>query len=164
MWTRKVRTLTMTTNLIARSFRNTSYAQRRIDRIHLTAAIPLLAINTLLIVFVPPNFLTNSSMDEAWASWFLFLFAAPLRPLSGMFILSLMTGEREGEKVTGWNATWKERKREWLEIRFFFPLSLSSQADRHAVSKRCKVHSTACKTSLIPLARPNFGDHLVNLH
>lgn len=36
----------ITTNLIALSFPNTSYAQRRILRMALTAATPLLAINT----------------------------------------------------------------------------------------------------------------------
>lgn len=39
--------VTMTTNLIALSFLNISYDQRRIDLIHLTAAIPLFAIKTL---------------------------------------------------------------------------------------------------------------------
>lgn len=36
--------MTITTKRTARSFLNISYDQRRIDRIHLTAAIPLLAI------------------------------------------------------------------------------------------------------------------------
>lgn len=51
----------MTMNRIALSLRKISYDQRRIDRIHLTAAIPLLAIKTLLITFNPSNRLTNSS-------------------------------------------------------------------------------------------------------
>ena len=36
----------MTMNLMARSLPNISYAHRRIERIHFTAAIPLLAIKT----------------------------------------------------------------------------------------------------------------------
>ena len=38
--------VTMTLNRTARSFLNISNAQRRTERIHLTAAIPLLAIKT----------------------------------------------------------------------------------------------------------------------
>jgi hypothetical protein len=38
--------VTMTTKRMARSFLNISYDQRRTDRMHFTAAIPLLAIST----------------------------------------------------------------------------------------------------------------------
>ena len=51
----------MTTNLMTFSFPNKSYAHSRMLRIHLTAAIPLLATRTLSMTCLPPKRATNST-------------------------------------------------------------------------------------------------------
>ena len=53
--------MTIATNRIALSLPNNSYAQRRTDLMHFTAAIPLLAIKTFSTTLFPPNLLTNSA-------------------------------------------------------------------------------------------------------
>ena len=53
--------MTIATNRIALSLPNNSYAQRRTDLMHFTAAIPLLAIKTFSMTLFPPNLLTNSA-------------------------------------------------------------------------------------------------------
>ena len=56
----------MTTNLIALSLPNNSYDHFLILRMHLTAAIPLLAISTFSITRFPPNVRTNSAGVATW--------------------------------------------------------------------------------------------------